>query len=282
MRQRPPRGWASPPPRPDGRIAFIGYGELGSVLGDALSQVHEVRAWSRSRPGSLEEAVAGAALVISAVPGSAAEDIADRVLPLLAPDVCFADLTAARPEAKERAARRHALYADGAVLGTVAASGHEVPIAAAGGGAGRFRELVAPAGLRVEVLDGAAGTAARLKLVRSVYMKGRDALVLEMMLAARRLGVEDAVVRSIAGPGEQVPFADLSERVLRALAVHAGRRSEELGSSAELLRELGVEPTVTDAAAERLRRAGERGLRERFGGERPARGSDTLDALDSD
>jgi 3-hydroxyisobutyrate dehydrogenase-like beta-hydroxyacid dehydrogenase len=263
-------------------VAFIGYGELGSVLGGALARVHDVRAWSRSRAGSLEEAIDGAALVVSAVPGSAAEGIAESILPLLSPDTCFADLTAARPEAKERAAERHALYADGAVLGTVATSAHEVPIAAAGGGAERFRELVAPAGLRIEVLDAPAGTAARLKLVRSVYMKGRDALVLEMMLAARRLGVEDAVARSIAGPGEQVPFAELSERVLRALAVHAGRRAEELDSSAELLRELGVEPTVTEAGAERLRWAADRGLRERFEGERPARGSDTLDALDAD
>ena len=262
-------------------IGLIGYGELGSVLGEALTSVHDVRAWSRSRPGSLEEAVDGAALVISAVPGSASEEVAERVLGAISADACFADLTAAPPEAKERAAARHRFYADGAVLGTVATSGHEVPIAAAGAGAERFRDLVAPAGLRVEVLEGAeAGTAARLKLVRSVYMKGRDALVLETMLAARRLGVEDAVVRSIAGPGEQVPFADLSERVLRALAVHAGRRAEELESSAALLRELGVDPTMTDAGAERLRRLAERGLRERFGGERPARGSDTLDALD--
>jgi 3-hydroxyisobutyrate dehydrogenase-like beta-hydroxyacid dehydrogenase len=263
-------------------IAVIGYGELGSVLGGALARVHDVRAWSRSRPGSLEEAVEGAALVVSAVPGGVSEEVADQVLQVLGPDACFADLSAAPPEAKERAAARHDFYADGAVLGTVATSGHEVPIAAAGGGAERFRDLVAPAGLRVEVLVGAgAGTAARLKLVRSVYMKGRDALVLEMMLAARRLGVEDAVVRSIAGPGEQVPFADLSERVLRALAVHAERRAEELDSSAALLRELGVEPTVTEAGAERLRRLAERGLRERFGGERPPSGSDTLDAADS-
>jgi 3-hydroxyisobutyrate dehydrogenase-like beta-hydroxyacid dehydrogenase len=263
-------------------IAVIGYGELGSVLGGALAKVHEVRPWSRTRPGSLEEAVEGAALVVSAVPGSASAEVAERVLPLLSADTCFADLTAGPPEAKERSAARHDFYADGAVLGTVATSGHEVPIAAAGGGAERFRELVAPAGLRVEVLDAATpGTAARLKLVRSVYMKGRDALVLEMMLAARRLGVEDAVVRSIAGPGEQVPFAELSDRVLRALAVHAGRRAEELESSAALLRELGVDPTVTEAGAERLRWLAERGVRERLGGERPSRGGDTLDALDA-
>src|SRR3982750_4294493 len=114
-------------------VALIGYGELGSVPGGALATVHDVRAWSRSRSSSLEEAVDGAALVISAVPGSAAEEVAERVLPLLGADACFADLSAASPEAKEGAATRHDFYADGAVLGTVATSGHEVPIAAAGG-----------------------------------------------------------------------------------------------------------------------------------------------------
>lgn len=217
-------------------------------------------------------------MVISAVPGSASESVFSQALPLLSKDTLFVDLTAAAPEVKERAAARHHSYVDGAVLGTVATSGAAVPIAVAGEGAERFRELVSPSGLNVSVLDGAAGTAARLKLVRSVYMKGRDALVLEMMLAARRLGVEDEVARSIAGPGEQVPFTELSERVLRALAVHAGRRSEELESSAALLRELGVDPVVTEASAERLRRIA--GLREHFGGERPADGRATLDAAE--
>ncbi|MEA2412617.1 MAG: hypothetical protein QOC77_3178 [Thermoleophilaceae bacterium] len=257
-------------------IAFLGFGELGGVLGEALAKKQDVRAWSR-RSGSAE-IVSSAELVISTVPGSASESVFAQALPLLSEDTLFVDLTAAAPEVKERGAARHGLYVDGAVLGTVATSGAAVPIAVAGAGAERFRELVSPAGLNVSVLDGAAGTAARLKLVRSVYMKGRDALVLEMMLAARRLGVEDEVARSIAGPGEQVPFTELSERVLRALAVHAGRRAEELESSAALLRELGVDPVVTEAGAERLRRIG--GLREHFGGERPADGRATLDATD--
>jgi 3-hydroxyisobutyrate dehydrogenase-like beta-hydroxyacid dehydrogenase len=216
--------------------------------------------------------------VVSAVPGAASRDVFEAALPHLESDTLFIDLTAAAPHVKEAGAARHKLYADGAVLGTVATSGAAVPIAVAGEAAERFRELVAPAGLNVSVLNGPAGTAARLKLVRSVFMKGRDALVLEMMLAARRLGVEDEVARSIAGPGEQVPFAELSERVLKALAVHAGRRAEELDWSAELLRELGVEPLMAEAGAERLRTIA--ALREHFGGERPADGRATLDAAD--
>jgi 3-hydroxyisobutyrate dehydrogenase-like beta-hydroxyacid dehydrogenase len=260
-------------------ITFLGFGELARVLGSALARDHEVRSWSRSH-GTLTSALEDTQAVISAVPGSAAEEVFALALPFLSTDTLYVDLTAAAPRVKEACAAQHALYVDGAVLGTVATSGAAVPIATAGEGAERFRDLVGPAGLNVSVLDGPAGTAARLKLVRSVYMKGRDALVLEMMLAARRLGLEDEVTRSIAGPGEQVPFTELSERVLRALAVHAGRRSEELDSSAALLRELGVDPLVTEAGSARLRRLAERGLRERFGGERPADGRATLDAID--
>jgi 3-hydroxyisobutyrate dehydrogenase-like beta-hydroxyacid dehydrogenase len=265
-------------------VALIGFGELGGVLGAALEGAggHELRVWSRSRLGSLEEAVTGADLVISAVPGSASEEIADRVIRLLGRGACFADLTAAAPDPKERAARtaaaRGVLYADGAVLGTVAASGHEVPIAAAGSGAEQLRDLTAGAGMSVEAIGGEAGRAAQLKLIRSVYMKGRDALVLEMMVAARRHGLEDEVARSIAGPGEGVPFTQLAERVLRALAIHADRRADELDASAALLREVGVEPLVTEASSERLRRLAALGLRERLGGERPADGRTTLDA----
>jgi 3-hydroxyisobutyrate dehydrogenase-like beta-hydroxyacid dehydrogenase len=256
-------------------IVFIGQGDLATALGKALDARHKVRYWSR-RSGS-PDSVAGALLVIAAVPGAASGEVFEQALPHLSQDTLFVDLTAAAPEVKEAAAARHQLYADGAVLGTVATSGAAVPIAVAGEGAERFRELVSPAGLNVSVLDGPAGTAARLKLVRSVFMKGRDALVLEMMLAARKLGVEDEVARSIAGPGEDVPFIDLAERVLRALAVHARRRSQELESSAALLRELGVDPVVTEAGAERLRRIA--GLRDHFGGERPAEGRATLDAI---
>jgi 3-hydroxyisobutyrate dehydrogenase-like beta-hydroxyacid dehydrogenase len=210
------------------------------------------------------------------VPGSASRDVFESARPLLAEDIPFIDLSSAAPEVKESAAAMHSMYADAAVLGTVVASGADVPIVAAGPAAEAFAEL----GLNVTVLPGKPGDAARLKLIRSVYMKGRDALVLETMLAARRAGIEDEVARSIAGPGEQVPFTELSERVLRALALHAGRRADELESSAAILRELGIDPLMAEAGAERLRAIAH--LREHFGGERPASGRDTLDAAEAD
>jgi hypothetical protein len=100
-------------------------------------------------------------------------------------------------------------------------------------------------------------------------MKGRDALILEMLLAARRHSLERSVIESIGGAGEQVPFPDLATRVLGSLALYAGRRSDELAASAEVLAAAGVEPIVTSAGVERLRLLAELDLAEHFHGERP-------------
>lgn len=287
-------------------VAFIGFGELGSTLARALRAPGglSVRAWSRpprdeaadealdarlrgagaDRAGSIEEAVAGAAAVLAVAPGVASEELARRSAPHLDAQAIYADLTTATPSVKvaagDRVAARGALYADIAVLGTVAASGAAVPLLGSGPGAEAFRALVEPAGLRVTALEAPAGHATLVKLLRSVYMKGRDALVLEMMIAARKHGLERVVAESIAGPGEEVPFPALAERILSALAVHAERRAHELRSAGAVVRATGVEPLVTEAGAERLERLAALGLRGRFGAERPAGGDEVLAALE--
>jgi hypothetical protein len=65
------------------------------------------------------------------------------------------------------------------------------------------------------------------------------------------------------------------------MAVHAGRRADELAMSAQLLRSSAVEPIVTEAGSERLRWIAELGLREHFGGQRPPDPEVVLDAIDA-
>jgi hypothetical protein len=77
-----------------------------------------------------------------------------------------------------------------------------------------------------------------------------------------------------------VPFTDLAERILRSLALHAGRRADELEASAAVLEAGDVEPAATRGAAERLRRLGALGLRESFDGRRPDSGADVLDRIE--
>jgi 3-hydroxyisobutyrate dehydrogenase-like beta-hydroxyacid dehydrogenase len=288
-------------------FAIIGFGELGSSLAAGLgrSGKHEIRVYVRDRSGPgadaalatrieqagvrqshyLGELAADATAILSAVPGSAAREVVRGCAPGLAPGVYYVDLTAAPVAHKREGAALVSAaggrYVDAAVLGTVAASGFEVSIAASGPGAHGWQKLVAPEGLNVDVLDAPAGHATLLKLLRSVYTKGRDALVVEMLLAARHYGLEQRVAESIAGPGEEVPFPALAERVLSSVAIHAGRRGDELGASGDVVHEAHVEPVMARAAQEVLGRLAELGLRDAFDGKRPADAGEVLSRIEA-
>lgn len=284
-------------------FAFIGFGELGSSLAEPLGRCDSnvVRAYTRpraraaalearlsraraQRSSSLERALEDVTAALSVVPASASREMAQRSAPLLAQGTYYVDLTAAPVAEKQAAAtivgETGALYVDGAVLGTVATSGFRVPIIASGPGAAGWKALVESHGLVVDVLDAPAGHATLVKLLRSVYMKGRDALILEMMLAARRYGLEERVAESIQGPGESVPFPALAERVLCALAIHAPRRAEELLASGEVVRASGIEPIMSRAGAEVLGELAQLELRESFSGERPRSAREVLETID--
>jgi 3-hydroxyisobutyrate dehydrogenase-like beta-hydroxyacid dehydrogenase len=284
-------------------VAVIGFGELGSVLAEGLSAagVRTIRAYHRPGPRAgevagriraagarpctaLPEALGGAGVVVSAVPASAAAEVAAASAELLEPGTLYADLSAGEPERKAAAAalvgRGGGRYADVAVMGTVVTSGYGVPMLASGPGAAAWEGFARACGMTVDVIAGPVGQASAIKLLRSVYMKGRDALVTEAVLAARRYGVERELLSTIAGPGEEVSFPELAERVLCALAVHAERRADELAGSAALLRAAGVEPLMTDAASLRLRWVADLGLRERFSGRRPDGLGAVLEAID--
>ena len=287
-------------------IAFIGFGELGAALAERLghSGVHEMRAWTRERSdpasaaalarrlrsagvercASLQEALRGADAVLCVVPGTASRALTKRSAAFLDEGALYVDLTATPVADKEVGAEVVGLaggrFVDAAVLGTVAVPAVTVPIVASGRGAREWQELARCEGLSVETLDGPAGRATQLKLLRSVYMKGRDALVVETLLAARRCGLEDRVIASIEGAAERVPFASLADRVLRSLAIHAARRAAELRDSGDAVLATGVDPLLARAGAEVLRRVADAGLREELRGERPESGADVLALLD--
>ena len=289
------------------RFGFIGFGALAQAFAAGLRQagIEGVAAFTRPRDDpaaaaalaarlraagvhrcwSLQELVHDADVIIGAVPAGAAVEIVERSVPHLIPGRLYVDPTPLAPSHKRALADRigvaGAEYADVAVLGTVAIESYAVPMIAAGPGALRWAATATPLGFKVSVLEGAAGQASLVKLLRSVYMKGRDALILEMLLAARRHGVEDAVLTSIGGPAEQVPFPDLVERVLRSLAIYAERRSAELEAAAELVDDVGLEPLVTLAGAARLRWLADLGVRDSFRGERPEDLEAVLQAIEA-
>jgi 3-hydroxyisobutyrate dehydrogenase-like beta-hydroxyacid dehydrogenase len=245
-----------------GRVAVLGLGEAGSRLASDLAAAGvDVRGYdpvgtqvaglsvTADHPAS---AVAGCDVVLSVNAAKVAFDVAGTVLPALASGAVYADLNTTAPSLQRElaglAGASGVRYADVALLRPVLHGGLLTPALASGTGAQRFADLFGPLGMPVTVVSREAGDAAALKLLRSVFMKGLAASVVESVRAAEASAHADWLRAEIA----DVIGEPLLERLLEGSRTHAARRADEMEAASDLLRELGVEPHVASASASLL------------------------------
>ena len=138
------------------------------------------------------------------------------------------------------------------MLGSLPKDKHKVPITASGNGAKVFQELMTPYGMKITLAGDKAGAASAIKLVRSIYMKGIAALMIEMLEAANAYGVEDEVIASISKSMDNIPFTSHLDRLVKGTAIHCKRRAAELKGSIAMLEECGRTAEMTTAAKEKM------------------------------
>ena len=247
-------------------IAVLGLGEAGSAIAlDLVRAGVRVLGWDPNVRGDLREiplaesdqsAVAEADVVLSVNSAAVALDVATRLAPFLRTGKLFADLNTSSPRLKEAIARvieaHGALFADVALMAPVPGRGLRTPALVSGSGAEQFVAIFAPLGMPVQSVGPRPGAAARQKLLRSVFMKGLAAVVLESLAAAERVGCREWMWKEIA---RELTEADesLLRRLVEGSYRHAARRIEEMRAAAELLKEVQTPPHVTMASLEWLK-----------------------------
>lgn len=213
-------------------------------------------------------------IVMLIVPGSVAEAAAHAVIPHLKRGQMLVDVCSSSPDLKagiaESCAARDVGYVDSPMLGPLPVYGHKVPIAASGDSAQAWRDAATPFGMVIEVVDGPAGLASRIKLSRSIFTKGFEALLVETFQFACRNGVEEVVMKSIGETMDKVSFRQSAERYLAGDLVHAARRAHEIEDAITIMRETGITPLVAEAALARLTRSAASGSADLLAGEMPA------------
>jgi 3-hydroxyisobutyrate dehydrogenase-like beta-hydroxyacid dehydrogenase len=247
-------------------VALLGLGEAGAAFAaDFIALGLPTAGWdpvsTRSVAGlqraqSAVDAVAGADLVLSLNSGVSALPAAEAAAAAFSPRSLFADLnTAGIAVKREVAAAVHsagASFADVALLAPVPGRGVRTPALVSGDGAARYAEILSSFGASVDVVGPEPGAAAARKLLRSVFMKGLAASTLESLAAAEAAGCADWLRADIAATLRKADER-LVDRLVEGSARHAVRRIAEMEAAAELLRELGVEPHVAQAATDVLR-----------------------------
>lgn len=246
-------------------IGMLGLGEAGGAIrADLRAAGGDVRGYDplpETAPdvGSPHAAAAGADVVLSLVTAEEAVAAVRSVLDVLRPGQVYADANTSDAALKRELAAlvepTGATFADVALMAPVPGLGVRTPADASGPGAERFRALLEPLGMPVTLVPGPPGAAATRKLLRSVAWKGVAAVVVEALAAARAAGVEpwmrDQLLALLSG-GD----AGTLDRFEQGSRKHAHRRAHEMADVAALLRELGVEPHVAEAARAQLEELG--------------------------
>jgi 3-hydroxyisobutyrate dehydrogenase-like beta-hydroxyacid dehydrogenase len=271
------------------RVAFIGFGEVASAFSAAIAaQGAEVAAYdvvadepggrerlsaraggTRVAFGGLAETLRGARYILSTVTTSVAREVAQRCAPLLTAGQTYVDLNATDPGAKRDIARivapSGAAFVEGAVLGAVGVTGAKTGILLGGPHARRAeRELGQEFGLNVRFYSETLGRASMFKMLRSVFSKGLEALLIEFLVAGERAGLREELWREASALMADHPFEKTAANWVRSHASAHARRRHEMTQVAQVLRQLGIEPIMTAATEAFFARSGALGLEARF------------------
>ena len=259
------------------QIALVGFGEVGGIFGhdfaaaglgvatfDILLNAEPSRSTMLAKTknanvracDTLEEAVRGAALVISAVTASSAADVAASAGPFLRGGQIYLDLNSVSPDTKLSIARTlnesPATFVEAAVMAPVSPQRLKVPMLLGGTDAVMAAEQLRAIGLNVKPISDRVGVASAIKMCRSIIIKGLEAITVESMFTARRYGAEKQVLESLAAtyPGLGWDGA-LPDYLISRVAEHGKRRAAEMREAAQAVADAGLEPLTALATAER-------------------------------
>jgi 3-hydroxyisobutyrate dehydrogenase-like beta-hydroxyacid dehydrogenase len=265
-------------------LCFIGFGEAGQAIAAGLHEAGAVAGMSAwdilfpkaegaklvkaaesigvRRANSAADAVRDADMIISAVTAASSTEAAKSVKSHLGGRPFFLDINSVSPARKQDNAKllgEEARYVDVAVLAPIYPARHQTPMLLAGPHADAIAPTLVALGMRASIAGDETGAAAAIKMVRSVMIKGIEALTLECFLAAARAGVIDEVAASLKNNYPGLDWAKVVPYNLERMASHGERRAAEMEEVADTLRELGVEPLMATATVKRQREMGQIG-----------------------
>ena len=236
-----------------------------------------------ARPGTLEEAICESEYVLAIAPTQACRDAAARACEYLQAGQVYCDFASTSPAVKRDLealiGASGARFVEGAILGAAGASLVSPSILLGGAGAEPVADILNHYGLRTRFYSPDVGRASAFKMIRSVFSKGMETLLIETLLSARRADLLDEVWDEILTTLAPDRMERTLETWIRSHAISSERRYCEMLEVNRFLEELKLQPILTRAAADIFRRSNDLGMPAAFEQE-PAHFTDVIDYLD--
>lgn len=265
------------------KLGFLGYGEAARAFHEGLGRPGlDVVAFDRlldHDDGGMRAAMAmrGAEpcdvaslgnvdWIFSAVTADQSLVAVEPLLPHLREGQVLIDINSVSPARKRETAvgveARGCGYLDMAVMAPVYPKKHATPVLLAGPLAEKLLPELVSLGFSVSLAGAEVGAATAIKMVRSLFVKGLEAITVETLLAAEASGCFDGILASLSKSFPGLGWPDFAvyqfERTLR----HGGRRAAEMRESASTMAALGLRSELAGEVAAVQARMGACGVEE--------------------
>ena len=255
-------------------IAFIGLGEAASAIisGWGNNRNKQIKAFDiklkkESREEiisrgtelnivvnlSSEEVIKDADLIFSTVSADQALSVAREVSSYIEKESYFFDLNSCAPSSKQKASQIiesvGGYYVDVAVMAPVHPQKHMVPLIISGDKSFEASLILEGLPMNSRVIDGPVGRASSIKMVRSIMVKGLEALTAECTLAAVEANVLDEVFASLTDGHPHFDILKHSIYNFERSLTHGKRRAEELKEVSKMLKDLKLTNRMSKATA---------------------------------
>jgi 3-hydroxyisobutyrate dehydrogenase len=216
---------------------------------------------------SLADVIGESDYILSVVTPQSCREIADCVSRLLHGRHVFVDLTSTSPAVKRMigaiVTNGGAKFVEGVILGAVSSS--TSPVILLGGPAGESAASVFQQyGLAARFYSQEIGRASAFKMLRSIFSKGIEAVLVETLVAARRAGLLDEVWEEILATLSTGKVEGVLETWIRSHAHSAQRRRHEMQEVSRFLEEIGIQLVLPRASGQVFARSFELGVSKAF------------------
>ena len=208
-------------------------------------------------------------MILSTVTTDVAKKAAEKAAVFLKPGKTYADMNSTSASVKKEIAgiieKSGAHFVEGAILSAVGETGPRASILVSGEKAEAFSKTMNRLGLiNLKYFSPRIGEASLVKMIRSVFSKGVECLLLEMLVAGKRAGVADYLWRDIVDFMTKNSFEKVAENWIKTHPLACERRYHEMLQVIETLEEINIEPVMTRGTRDFLERSVKLNLAKQF------------------
>jgi 3-hydroxyisobutyrate dehydrogenase-like beta-hydroxyacid dehydrogenase len=270
------------------KIGVIGFGEVGYTFCKAMHEsganvmVYDIMLDNNEYTngirqkikiagisyGSTESVITGKKFILSTVLTQTAKDAATSCAKYLKAGQIFVDFNSTSPAVKVEIGKiiesTNADFVEGAILGAVGAMGANTRILTAGEKGKYVADVLNHIGLNVSFYSPEIGKASMFKMLRSIFSKGLENIILELLIAGKREGIEKDLWDDITEFMSKKSFEEIAVNWIKTHPMASERRYHEMVQVMKTMKEIGIEPIMTASTEAFFKRSVSLGIKEAF------------------